>query len=68
MQPQPACTPPPGAPNAGDGVERLALTARQEMRQRMEALRDELGGGTAQWSVEGQIGKGAFGVVYKVRC
>ena len=30
-------------------------------------LRDELRTGQSQWEVHGQLGKGAFGVVYKVR-
>ena len=43
-----------------------AGTARQEIQRQMEELREELRDGQSQWEVHEQIGKGGFGVVYKV--
>ena len=40
--------------------------ARREVQRRMEELREELRDGQSQWEVHEQIGKGGFGVVYKV--
>ena len=40
--------------------------ARREIQRQMEELREELRDGQSQWEVHEQIGKGGFGVVYKV--
>ena len=39
---------------------------RREIQRQMEDLREELRDGQSQWEVHEQIGKGGFGVVYKV--
>ena len=53
-------TPPPPPPPPPHG------NARHEIQRRMEELREELRDGQSQWEVHEQIGKGGFGVVYKV--
>lgn len=47
----------------------LPFAHRRELMREMEDLRDELhdGGQSQQWEVHEQIGKGGYGVVYKVR-
>ena len=39
---------------------------RREIQRQMEDLHDELRDGQSQWEVHEQIGKGGYGVVYKV--
>ena len=43
-----------------------SINARREIQRQMEDLREELRDGQSQWEVHEQIGKGGFGVVYKV--
>ena len=45
---------------------RLPDNTRREIQRQMEDLREELRDGQSQWEVQEQIGKGGFGVVYKV--
>lgn len=40
--------------------------SRLDMHRQMDILRREMGMESQQWEVEGMIGKGAHGVVYKV--
>ena len=51
--------PPPPPPPPPDN-------ARRNIQREMEDLRDELRDGQSQWEVHEQIGKGGYGVVYKV--
>ena len=44
----------------------LPGNTRREIQRQMEDLREELRDGQSQWEVQEQIGKGGFGVVYKV--
>ena len=53
-----AAAPPPPPPPPGN--------ARHKIQREMEDLREELRDGQSQWEVHEQIGKGGFGVVYKV--
>ena len=53
-----AAAPPPPPPPPGN--------ARHKIQREMEELREELRDGQSQWEVHEQIGKGGFGVVYKV--
>ena len=43
------------------------LSASMIIAQQMEAVKGELRWNESQWKVTGELGKGGFGVVYKVR-
>ena len=54
------------SPRQGEEAPPPPDNARREIQRQMEELRDELRDGQSQWEVHEQIGKGGFGVVYKV--